>query len=140
MRILLILTIILSLCLLSSAIAFAEDDEWDTPGLEACLDDNPDYVPTGNCFYEAYLYWDKILNINYKKAKDECKKAGYEELCLKSLLTSQRNWLAYRDSGKTAIYDLMGYFRYTDMFAPSFLFEETRNQAKVLERLKRPYY
>jgi uncharacterized protein YecT (DUF1311 family) len=91
------------------------------------------------CYGDAYIYWDKILNINYKKAKDECKRADDEKLCLKSLLTFQRNWLAYRDSSKKTINDLMGNYDVTYEEESYFEFEATRKQAKVLDMLKRPY-
>jgi uncharacterized protein YecT (DUF1311 family) len=131
MRLILLLVSVFFLCLFSNITVFA-DNNAPTPGLNSCLENSSDYIEYANCYSNAKDYWDKILNDNYKKAKNMCSKSEDEKDCLQLLLKTQRSWLAYRDGSITIFYKLMGPGHIADMHVSEFLYTVTKQQAQIL--------
>ncbi|MDR2368504.1 MAG: DUF1311 domain-containing protein [Deltaproteobacteria bacterium] len=131
MRLSLIMFIFSVILLVSGVQAFAEE-ETPTPGLDNCLENASEYQEISTCYFNASEYWDKILNDNYAKAKNQCKQAADERLCSQSLLSAQRTWLAYRDSFSKSLYDIMGTNRVTDIQSSKFIYMATKSQALIL--------
>jgi uncharacterized protein YecT (DUF1311 family) len=135
MRFMLVSVAVLFFFFVDGIVAFADDDA-QTPGLDSCLGNAPDYNDVSNCYSNALEYWDKILNDNYKKAKNECSNAVDAQKCLATLLEAQRSWLTYRDGMKETIYEIMGRGRVTDVFTAEFMYTATKQQAVHLGELK----
>lgn len=122
---------LLALMCLLPLTANAEEEEL-APGFDACMDKAATTAETRNCLREAQDYWDKILNENFKKAKDHCAQATSPKECSENLVAAQRQWIKYKEMTPAVIRDLHGGSMGTQI-ADDFLATETKKQARLLQ-------
>lgn len=113
--------------------AYAEEEL--APGFNACMEKANGVISDSmDCLTQAYEYWDKKLNANFKKVLSEFNsndESGKQDR--KNIIQAQKAWLKYRDSMVEAIFSLNGRGSLAREIANSFLAEETKKQAKWLE-------
>lgn len=103
------------------------------PGYNACTEKAYSTADMIECVTNAYQYWDKKLNENYKKAQETCKGAEKPDECSKKLLKAERLWVQYRDAMADVIFDLEGGGSLSRLAADNFSAEETKKQANLLD-------
>ncbi len=100
------------------------------PGFGACIErSNGGDIAMTQCAHEAYEYWDRKLNIYYKKAKASCE----SDSCRKKLLSAQRAWVQYKEKMQDVI--LMDFTGGTlsRLNSAMFAVQVTKYQAEQLE-------
>lgn len=118
-----------------AAPVMAEDDEL-APGFGLCMERSGGVTSEMlECLQQAYDFWDARLNANYKKAKRACQGSADPKACAARLLKAQRAWIQYKE----ATTELVGLPNeggsLARLSAMSFLTEETRKQALVLDQI-----
>lgn len=122
---------LLALMCLLPLTANAEEEEL-APGFDACMDKAATTADTLNCTTAAQDYWDKILNENFKKAKNHCAQATSPKECDENLVAAQRLWIKYKEITPRVIRDLYGGGSLGTQIAGHFLASETKKQAQLL--------
>lgn len=88
------------LCALSAVTAGnASAEEELAPGYNKCMEESGySDLPMIDCISQAADYWDKQLNINYQKARQECSNTDNPQKCQQLLQKAERNWIAFKDN------------------------------------------
>lgn len=102
------------------------------PGFDRCMENAPSTVDQKDCVNKAYAYWDKILNINFKKAKKSCADSENPKTCASSLVNAQKSWIKYKEEMPTVIYMLNGGGTLSQLEGDIFVVKETKKQAQLL--------
>ena len=113
--------------------AHAADAEELAPGFAQCMEKAESTSDSIECLTGAYKHWDKILNENFKKAKEACKDSEQAEKCEKDLMKAQRLWIQYKEAMFPVIDALHGGGSMARMLADEFAASETKKQAQLLQ-------
>lgn len=114
--------------------AQAEEEEKVAPGFNACMEKAGGVTPNITaCQEEALEYWDKQLNIYYKKQMAETKEAVNPERRKAALLKAERAWIAYRDAMADFVGDSREGGTLARVIGMSFLLQTTKMQAKFMK-------
>lgn len=102
------------------------------PGFDMCAEKAESTADQIECATNAYLYWDKILNANYKKAKSGCEDFEHPKQCVSELLKAQRSWIKYKEEMINVIFMINGGGSLARLQADVFAATETKKQAQLL--------
>lgn len=108
------------------------------PGFDQCMDasnfSTPDMI---ECVTDAYKYWDKLLNDEYKNAQKICSgKDNNDEVkaCQAKLKKTQQAWIQYKENMSDLIGNVLGGGGQLDRFSADVFFaKETKKQALLLK-------
>lgn len=118
-----------------AAPVMAEDDEL-APGFALCMERSGGVTAEMlECLQQAYDFWDARLNANYKKARRACQASADPEGCTGRLLKAQRAWIQYKETTAGLVELPYEGGSMARLSAMSFLAEETRRQALVLDQI-----
>lgn len=112
-------------------LCFAEEEL--APGSDQCLENAVSTVDQKECISQAYLYWDKILNANYKKAMAYCADSERPEQCKANLKKAEKLWVQYKDAMVPVIEELNGGGTLSGVMSDHFYASETKKQAQLLQ-------
>ena len=87
------------------------------------------------CLNDAYDYWDDRLNDSYAAAMKHCSGSDDPVTCKKNLRDAERLWVQYKNAMGEAVAGLEGGGTLSGVTASSFMVEETKKQAELLDRL-----
>lgn len=106
------------------------------PGFDSCMDRSEGVtVDMLMCLNDAYDYWDDRLNDSYAAAMKLCSDSEEPGRCKKKLREAERLWVQYKNAMGEAVAGLEGEGTLSGVTASSFMVEETKKQAKLLESL-----
>ena len=114
----------------------AKEDEL-APGFNQCMEQSGGITAAMNdCVSDAYAYWDKQLNVNYKQAMGACSDSMAPQACRQSLKQAERSWIAYKDNMSTYLVNKYGAEAIGSLDLLNikiFVVEQTRRQAQLLQ-------
>ncbi len=115
--------------------AYAASEKKAEAAYEACMNKAVSTADMLDCGQTYLDFWDKQLNINYKKAKKACQEPAdgkaTPDQCLKKLVSMERSWISYRDQMAEMI-DYTSGGTSARLNTQGFLIEATKKQAQTL--------
>ena len=113
--------------------AHAAAPEELAPGFAQCMEKAESTAASIECLTAAYNHWDKILNENFKRAREACKDSEHADKCEKDLVKAQRLWIQYKEAMFPVIDELNGGGSMARLMVNDFAVSETKKQARLLE-------
>ena len=118
----------------ASALAQQQQREELAPGFNACMEQSGGVTPKMvDCGRAAYEFWDKQLNVEYKKARQACE----NDACRQKLRDMQRHWIKYKEAMSSILFQGLdsGGGSLNRVDAAIFEAEETKKQTGLLRDL-----
>lgn len=113
--------------------AIAAEEEL-APGFNKCMEESEGVTANmRECLSNAYEYWDKKLNLNYKQALKNCP----NDTCIIELKQMQRSWNKYKEGMSKMIlnYGMNAGGTLASIESYDFVVRLTKEQTKLLEDL-----
>ena len=104
------------------------------PGFNACMEQSGGVTPEMmDCGRAAYEFWDKQLNVEYKKVQQACE----NDTCRQKLRDMQRHWIQYKEAMSLIMFQGLdsGGGSLNRVNAAIFEAEETKKQTGLLRDL-----
>ncbi len=125
-----------ALLLFLSPVSLSFAGEELAPGFDSCMNRSEGVtVDMLMCLNDAYDYWDDRLNDSYAAAMKHCSGSDDPVTCKKNLRDAERLWVQYKNAMGEAVAGLEGGGTLSGVTASSFMVEETKKQAELLDRL-----